>query len=68
MLGMISGGPEQRLTNNDLPDSSPRFTADGRHLVYVTTLQTKLSTNSFGVPRIVAAPAPAPAAKPAAAP
>jgi hypothetical protein len=51
------GGPEQRVTDNDLRDLLPRFTADGRHLVYVSMLKTALSKDAFSVPRIVAAPA-----------
>ncbi|KIG12320.1 hypothetical protein DB30_01588 [Enhygromyxa salina] len=60
------GGPEQRLTNNDLPDVLPRYTADGRHLVYASMLKTSLSPDAFSVPRIMRV-TPAPAAVPASA-
>lgn len=48
----LDGGPERRLTNNDLVDTLPRFTADGRAVVFVTGARSSLSSAPFSVPRI----------------
>ena len=48
----IDGGPERRLTNNDLVDTLPHFTADGRAVVFVTGVRSSLSSTPFSVPRI----------------
>lgn len=48
----LDGGPEQRLTHNELVDTLPRFTADGRAVVFVTGVRSSLSSAPFSVPRI----------------
>jgi hypothetical protein len=48
----LDGGPERRLTHNDLVDTLPRFTADGRAVVFVTAVRSSLSSAPFSVPRI----------------
>lgn len=48
----LDGGPERRLTHNDLIDTLPRFTADGRAVVFVTAVRSSLSSAPFSVPRI----------------
>jgi hypothetical protein len=46
------GGPERRLTDNELVDTLPRFTADMRAVVFVTGVRSSLSSAPFSVPRI----------------
>jgi hypothetical protein len=53
----LDGGPERRLTHNDLVDTLPRFTADGRAVVFVTAVRSSLSSGVFSVPRIAWLPA-----------
>lgn len=48
----LDGGPERRLTHNELVDTLPRFTADGRAVVFVTGVRSSLSDAPFSVPRI----------------
>jgi hypothetical protein len=53
----LDGGPERRLTHNDLVDTLPRFTADGRAVVFVTAVRSSLTSGVFSVPRIAWLPA-----------
>jgi hypothetical protein len=48
----LDGGPERQLTNNELVDTLPHFTADGRAVVFVTGVRSSLSITPFSVPRI----------------
>jgi Tol biopolymer transport system component len=48
----LDGGPERRLTSNELVDTLPRFTADGRSVVFVTGVRSSLASVPFSVPRI----------------
>jgi hypothetical protein len=48
----LEGGSEQRLTHNELVDTLPRLTADGRAVVFVTGVRSSLSNAPFSVPRI----------------
>jgi hypothetical protein len=48
----LEGGSERRLTNNELVDTLPRLTADGRAVVFVTGVRSSLSDAPFSVPRI----------------
>jgi hypothetical protein len=48
----LDGGLERRLTNNELIDTLPRFTADGSAVVFVTGVRSSLSSAPFSVPRI----------------
>jgi hypothetical protein len=54
----LDGGPERRLTHNELVDTLPRFTADGRAVVFVTAVRSSLSSAPFSVPRIAWLPLP----------
>lgn len=48
----LDGGGERRLTHNELVDTLPRWTADGRAVVFVTGVRSSLSNDPFSVPRI----------------
>lgn len=50
-----AGGEPRTLTHNELVDTLPRLTADGRHVVFVTAVRSGISEVPFSVPRIAAA-------------
>ncbi|PRQ02130.1 hypothetical protein ENSA5_25890 [Enhygromyxa salina] len=56
-VNALDGGPARYLSNNEVIDTLPRFTADGRYLVYVTMVRSSLSPVPYSVPRIAPVPA-----------
>ncbi len=52
VLRPLDGGPERRLTHNELVDTLPHLTADGQAVVFVTGVRSTLSITPFSVPRI----------------
>jgi hypothetical protein len=51
-----STGTLDRLTINDLRDYLPRFTHDGRQIVFSSLMQVWISGRTFTVPRVIATP------------
>ena len=52
----LDTGVSQQLTRNEVRDSLPRLTADGRAVTFVSSMRVGLSPTPFSVPRVLALP------------